>query len=123
MFGTKEAMVVHAENRVADLKARGFEQAGLYDPQGVGGTHVMYVLPHADQPELYGGLPRDPRISPIVQWWRGDATLVGAGLMAFAAVASFVHYLTVGPDETPGSAEDKARNEADNAAGIRGEDR
>ena len=50
MFGTKEEMKKHAEGRITDLKSRGFENAGLYDPPGVGGTHVMYVLHHADKP-------------------------------------------------------------------------
>ena len=59
-FGTKEQMKDYADKRIADLKSRGFEKAGLYDPPGVGGTHVMYVLHHADQPELYSGLPDDP---------------------------------------------------------------
>ena len=53
MFGTKKSMKDHADERIADLKERGFAQAGLYDPAGVGGTHVMYVLHHADQPSLY----------------------------------------------------------------------
>ena len=57
-FGSKEEMKVYAEQRIAELKARGYENAGLYDPEGVGGTHVMYVLHHADKPELYSGLPK-----------------------------------------------------------------
>ncbi|MDI9654428.1 formate dehydrogenase N subunit beta transmembrane domain-containing protein, partial [Burkholderia cenocepacia] len=52
---------------------RGFEHAGLYDPQGVGGTHVMYVLHHADKPSLYHGLPDNPSISPMVKLWKGIA--------------------------------------------------
>ena len=44
------------QGRIADLKERGFANAGLYDPPGVGGTHVMYVLHHNDKPELYAGL-------------------------------------------------------------------
>ncbi len=42
-----------AETRVAQLKKRGYVNAGIYNPQGIGGTHVMYVLHHADQPSLY----------------------------------------------------------------------
>jgi len=42
-------------------------------PQGVGGTHVMYVLQHADKPELYHNLPNDPKISPWVSLWKGIA--------------------------------------------------
>jgi formate dehydrogenase iron-sulfur subunit len=38
--------------------------AGLYDPAGVGGTHVMYVLHHADKPQLYHGLPDRPEHQP-----------------------------------------------------------
>jgi len=45
-------MIYWAEQRVAELRRRGFAQAGLYDPPGVGGTHVMYVLQHADRPDL-----------------------------------------------------------------------
>ena len=49
------------------------QKAALYDPPGVGGTHVMYVLQHGDQPELYSGLPADPKISPLVSLWKGVA--------------------------------------------------
>lgn len=57
-FGTKKEMLELGEQRVEKLKARGFEHAGIYNPQGVGGTHVMYVLHHANQPELYHGLQK-----------------------------------------------------------------
>ena len=43
-FGSKEDMTALAGDRVAELKTRGYNNAGLYDPEGVGGTHVMYVL-------------------------------------------------------------------------------
>ncbi|MCE9570887.1 MAG: formate dehydrogenase subunit beta, partial [Rhodocyclales bacterium] len=72
-FGSKEQMTDYAAKRVVDLKSRGYDKAGLYDPQGVGGTHVMYVLHHADRPELYKGLPNDPSISPLVSLWKGFA--------------------------------------------------
>lgn len=32
VFGTKEAMKEHADGRIADLKSRGYDNAGLYDP-------------------------------------------------------------------------------------------
>ena len=69
-FGSKEEMKLYAEQRVADLKSRGYENAGIYDPEGVGGTHVMYVLHHADKPELYSGLPKDPQIDLTVTVWK-----------------------------------------------------
>ena len=79
MFGSKADMTAWAGERIVDLKSRGFENAGLYDPPGVGGTHVMYVLHHADQPSIYAGLPDRPRISPFVEVWKGILQAAGAG--------------------------------------------
>ena len=77
VFGTKEEMKKHADGRIADLKSRGFDKAGLYDPPGVGGTHVMYVLHHADRPSLYAGLPDNPRISPYRRGVEGRDEICG----------------------------------------------
>src|SRR5213593_203439 len=46
-FGTREDLLRKAEDRVAVLKSDGFRNAGIYNPPGVGGTHVVYVLAHA----------------------------------------------------------------------------
>jgi formate dehydrogenase iron-sulfur subunit len=105
VFGTKEQMKHHAEGRITDLKSRGFENAGLYDPPGVGGTHVMYVLHHADKPEIYAGLPKDPHISPLVDVWKGASKLVGLATMAFAVVAGAAHYFTKGANVVSASEE------------------
>ena len=106
VFGTKEDMQHHAEGRVKDLQSRGFDQAGLYDPSGVGGTHVMYVLQHADQPQLYSDLPAEPRISPMVSAWKGITKPLAVAGIALTALAALFHYLRVGPDDT--TAEDEA---------------
>jgi formate dehydrogenase iron-sulfur subunit len=79
------------------LKERGYDKAGVYDPQGVGGTHVMYVLQHADKPGLYHGLPDNPSISPLVSLWKGAAKPLAVAAMIGAAVAGFFHYIKVGP--------------------------
>ncbi|MFT0851407.1 formate dehydrogenase subunit beta [Achromobacter sp. F4_2707] len=109
VFGTKEDMIHHAEGRITDLKSRGFDQAGLYDPAGVGGTHVMYVLHHADRPGLYNDLPKDPQISPMVGVWKGIAKPIGVAIMAFAALTGFFHYIRTGPNETDEEDERKAK--------------
>jgi len=93
VFGTKDEMTAHAEERIADLKSRGYANAGLYDPEGVGGTHVMYVLHHADQPALYAGLPEDPQIAPVVEDWKGPAKTVGLAAIGLAAVGVALHGL------------------------------
>ncbi|NML34561.1 formate dehydrogenase subunit beta [Paraburkholderia antibiotica] len=115
MFGTKEDMKQQAEDRIVDLKERGFQNAGLYDPAGVGGTHVMYVLHHADRPSLYHGLPDHPRISPMVSLWKGVAKPIALAGMAFAALAGFFHYTRVGPNEVTEADEAEAAQEADEA--------
>ncbi len=88
-------MLELAEQRVAKLKARGYEHAGVYNPEGVGGTHVMYVLHHADQPELYHGLPKDPKIDTSVSLWKGALKpLAAAGFIAtFAGLISITSVL------------------------------
>jgi len=99
VFGSKTDMTAWANERIEDLKWRGFKNAGLYDPPGVGGTHVMYVLHHADRPALYAGLPDDPRISPLVAVWKGALKPMALAGLAVAAVAGFVHWLMAGPNE------------------------
>ena len=106
-FGTKEAMQEQASRRVVDLKERGYEKAGLYDPQGVGGTHVMYVLHHADKPSLYKGLPDDPSISPMVSLWKGVAKPLAMAALGAAAIGSLFHYITKGPNDVSKDLEDE----------------
>ena len=98
VFGSKEDMIEHAGERITDLKERGFANAGLYDPPGVGGTHVMYVLHHADRPELYNDLPKDPEISPAVSLWKGLFKPLATAALFFTGLAGFLHYVTVGPN-------------------------
>jgi len=112
VFGTKADMKLHAAERIEDLKSRGFEHAGLYDPQGVGGTHVMYVLHHADQPELYSDLPADPHISLAVRLWKGRTKPLALAVMGLTALLGFFHYTRVGPDETDARDEAAAREAA-----------
>jgi formate dehydrogenase iron-sulfur subunit len=108
-FGSKEDMKELAAERMVDLKSRGFQNAGLYDPQGVGGTHVMYVLQHADRPELFANLPADPHISPMVTLWKGIVKPVSLFAFVAAALFGFFHYVRFGPNdaEDPGEHEGK----------------
>jgi formate dehydrogenase iron-sulfur subunit len=110
VFGPKDDMKKWAQFRIADLKSRGYVNAGLYDPPGVGGTHVMYVLQHADQPEIYAGLPKNPRISPIVELWKGVTKYAGLAFMGGLAAVSFVHHIVSGPNKVSDEDEANARN-------------
>ncbi|MCL2656700.1 MAG: formate dehydrogenase subunit beta [Betaproteobacteria bacterium] len=112
-FGAKEDMLDSAQVRVDGLKERGFQNAGLYDPQGVGGTHVMYVLRHADRPELYHGLPQDPHISPMVSLWKGVAKPLATAAMGAVAVGSLFHYVMKGPNEVSKETEREVEKEGE----------
>jgi formate dehydrogenase beta subunit len=98
-FGSKEDMKFEAEKRVSQLHANGHVDAGVYDPSGVKGTHVIYVLGDAKHPENYGGLPADPRVPVFVKLWKGPLKwLGGIGLVA-GVFGVFMHYIRFGPKE------------------------
>jgi hypothetical protein len=98
-------MKVLAEQRAQQLKDQSsFANAGVYDPQGVGGTNVIYVLHDARNPELYGGLPSDPHIPLAVKLWKHPLKWLGNLAIVGGLVGLFVHYLRYGP---------KAREEED----------
>lgn len=125
-FGTKEDMQEYARGRIADLKNRGYEKAGLYDPQEVGGTHVMYVLHHADKPSLYHGLPDEPKIRTAVSLWKGAAKPLALGILAVGAIAGWLHHVAVPPTEPTLDEAAETQREAllrRQAAGVNPEDR
>lgn len=97
-FGSKDEMIHYAEKRLVDLKSRGYDNAALYNPQGVGGTHVMYVLPLGDQPELYADLPKDPHISDTVKIWKDFLKPVAAVACGGLILSEIAHYIAVGPN-------------------------
>jgi len=97
-FGTKEDMLGIAEARARQLKEHfGFDKAGVYDPKGVGGTGVIYVLHDVTNPEAYGGLPKDPQVPLMVRLWKGPAKWIGNLAMAGGILGVALHYLRFGP--------------------------
>ena len=97
-FGSKEDMRELAEKRVAQIKANtSHKDAGVYDPEGVGGTHVIYVLHDAKNPEKYGGLPADPSVPFFVKMWKGPLKWLGGLAMGLGVAAVFGHYVRYGP--------------------------
>jgi hypothetical protein len=71
----------------------------VYDPAGVGGTGVIYVLHDATRPELYGGLPKNPRVPMAVKLWKGPLKWLGNLAMIGGLLGLFGHYLRYGPKE------------------------
>jgi formate dehydrogenase iron-sulfur subunit len=107
-FGSKADMTFAANQRAAQLREHyNFPHAGVYDPSGVGGTHVIYVLHDATNPEIYGGLPANPHVPWTVRLWKQPLHWLG-GLAIVGGLLGIVgHYMRFGPmrpeDHTNGS--------------------
>jgi formate dehydrogenase iron-sulfur subunit len=94
-YGTREDMLFIADLRIKELHKRGFTKAGLYNPEGVGGTGMMMILHDVSQPQDYG-LPADPKTSVPIKLWQDVVKPLGAaGIIATVAVAC-LHRITVG---------------------------
>ena len=99
-FGSKADMLELANKRAAQLQHEtSHKNAGVYDPQGVGGTHVIYVLHDKDKPEQYGGLPADPHVPFFVKLWKGPLKWLGGVGMIAGVFGVFMHYVRYGPKE------------------------
>jgi formate dehydrogenase iron-sulfur subunit len=73
----------------------------------------MYVLHHADRPQLYAELAPDPHISSLVGLWKGASKPIALAAMAFAALAGFFHFVRVGRNEIDERDEAAARQALD----------
>ena len=116
-FGSKPDMLQRRRRAPRSCTTAAIKRRGVYDPPGVGGTHVVYVLHHADRPQLYQGLPRDPRISPLVRLWKGLAEARGLAVLGLGLLAGFFHYVTQGPDAVDEADEREAEREIERARG------
>ncbi|HJS72877.1 MAG TPA: formate dehydrogenase subunit beta [Vicinamibacteria bacterium] len=95
-FGARDDLLRLADARAESLRADGKANAGVYNPAGVGGTNVLYVLADATRPEDYG-LPRDPSIPWQVRLWKRPLKWVGNTIFAGVILGAFLHYLRYGP--------------------------
>ena len=96
-WGSKEDMLALADQKVETLHSRGYENASVYNPAGVGGTHMMYVVPHGDRLDDYN-LPSDPTASPAPMTALGFLKRIGAYLLSFTVIGALVHFLAYGPE-------------------------
>jgi len=95
-FGEREELIRKADTRVSELKAHGHTDAGVYNPAGVGGTNVVYVLKQASAPEDYG-LPANPTIPWTVSLWKGPVKWLGSLVFLGGILGTFLHYVRFGP--------------------------
>ena len=71
----------------------------------------MYVLHHADQPNLYAGLPQNPSISALVSIWKGATKPLATLALGLVALGSLFHYVIKGPNEVSKEIEDEVEKE------------
>ena len=78
-FGDRDQLISEANQRIADLKAKGLSNTTLYGKNELGGLHAMYILD--DTAEAYG-LPESPQVasSTVIQKWLSG--IVTAGVIA-----------------------------------------
>jgi formate dehydrogenase beta subunit len=100
-FGTKQEMKQIAAKRALQLREHsGFKNAGVWDPESIDGTHVIYVLHDATQPELYGGLPKNPRIPIVYTVWKYILKPISLFGVFLGALGIVFHYVGYGPKHT-----------------------
>jgi formate dehydrogenase iron-sulfur subunit len=88
-FGELDALRLRAQERIEELRSRGMDDVGLYDPldTSVGGIHAFFVV--RGDPRAYN-LPPKPEIPTIYnkRGWRASA--IGGGLLLAGALLAFL---------------------------------
>jgi formate dehydrogenase iron-sulfur subunit len=99
-FGEIGDLRARAAQRVDDLRARGIDDAQVYDPQetSVGGTHAIFII--RGEPEDYN-LPASPEVPTIhlTAGWRSVAA--AAGLMLAGVALAFGSSRRIGDRAEP----------------------
>jgi formate dehydrogenase beta subunit len=110
-YGSRQDMIAYGEQKVAKLKARGFDDAALYNPEGVGGVHMMYVVPRG---ELLGdyGLPAKPDVQSTFSFLGALGALRKVGAVATWAGLLGIAVFWLRTGRKPPPPEDEAEREA-----------
>ncbi|MPZ88926.1 MAG: formate dehydrogenase subunit beta [Nitriliruptorales bacterium] len=99
-FGTKDEMVTYGEEKVAKLQDRGFDNAMLYDPEGVGGLHMMYVVPRGEMLAEYD-LPEDPQVPGTYFGALSGLRKLGSASMWAGLLGTAIFFLRTGRKRPP----------------------
>ena len=95
-FGTKSEMVQIAGLRAKQLReVSGFADAGVYDPESIKGTHVIYASRHQASRTIRSACESDH--SPSYTYWKWLAKPAGLLMGVLGVLAIFFHRVAVGP--------------------------
>ncbi|SER81726.1 4Fe-4S dicluster domain-containing protein [Salipaludibacillus aurantiacus] len=83
VFGESDEILQKAEQRLAEVKDR-YPDANIYNPEGVGGTHTIYLLAH--KPEEYD-LESDAATPASAIIWKDYAQPLGKLLLGATTMA------------------------------------
>ena len=96
-WGSKQDMLALADKKLETLKQRGYSSASVYNPAGVGGTHMMYVVPYGDRLDDYS-LPTDPTASPAPMTGLSFLKSAAVFLFNFSIIGTALHFLRYGQE-------------------------
>ncbi|MGH8933895.1 MAG: formate dehydrogenase subunit beta [Egibacteraceae bacterium] len=99
-FGTQADMIAYGEAKVAKLQDRGFANAMLYNPEGVGGVHMMYVVPRGDMLEGYH-LPANPQVPGSYFTAMGSLRRLGSAATWAGVLGTALYFLRTGRRRPP----------------------
>jgi formate dehydrogenase iron-sulfur subunit len=101
-FGSRQEMLAYGEQKVEKLHGRGFDEAMLYDPSGVNGLHMMYVVPRGEMLGDYG-LPTDPDVRSNLSFIGKLRNLRGIGAVAtwIGVIGAGLYWLRIGRKAPP----------------------
>jgi formate dehydrogenase beta subunit len=104
-FGSRQEMLAYGETKVAKLADRGFDDALLYDPSGVNGLHMMYVVPRGNMLDDYG-LPKDPEVRSTFSFIGALQAVRGVGAVGIWAglIGAGIYWLRTGRKAPPSQA-------------------
>ena len=110
-FGTKEDMKDYAAKRVADLKERGFANAGCTIRRAWAARTSCTCC---TTPTSRGSTPACRTTRRSARWsslWKGFAKPLATLALAGVALGSLFHYVTKGPNEVSKETEDEIEKE------------
>jgi formate dehydrogenase iron-sulfur subunit len=89
LFGEIDRLREVAADRIDELRARGIDDAAVYDPRdtSVGGTHAIFIV--RGDPVAYN-LPPNPEVPTVLNRPGWTSALATAGLMLAGTVAAFL---------------------------------
>lgn len=82
-FGPRDEMLQEATERLVKVKDR-YPDAMIYNPEGLGGTHTIFLLAHG--PEDFQ-LEKDPVVPLQAMLWKDYAQPLGKALLGFTTMA------------------------------------